>query len=1043
MNGGITPDMKTTRLSSLALRFAATLFSPLSTCAEPLITEFMAANSATLLDEDGQAADWIEIYNPDVRPLDLAGWHLTDAAKKKTKWTFPAVILPPQGYLVVFASGKDRREPSRQLHTNFSLDAAGEYLALVRPDGEGLASEFAPYPAQQSDVSFGPDGFHREPTPGAANASALLPQTVAFSRASGVFAGRVTVELQGAAAGQHIRYLITSERPETPAAPPAALSATATPYTGPITLDTSAVVTAAVFSDDTTASGRPASACFIRLHPNLQGFASRLPVLVLDAPGAAPWTRDGRDHASWLFEYEAAAADAPSFAGPPRLASPATAGVRGASSADFPKKGYNLRLCDEHGTSRPQSLAGLPAAARWALVAPWLYDPTYVHNAWVYDLSNRLGRWAPRTRLVEVYLHADGGDLTPSDYAGVYVVTERIEPGDARVDLAPPGAGDASGRDLTGGYILKIDAPDADDHAWQTTRGVSPQRESSVILVSPSAADATAAQRDYIAGYVQRLENALAASLASQWRQRTYLDYLDRASWVDHHLINTFVANPDAFVRSAYFTKDRGEKMRAGPVWDFDRALGSAPDARSLAWFEWSSPAGVDHWRTGWWGLLAQDPEFRQDWIDRWQSLRQTELSDAALTARLGACAETVGSAAAARDATRWPENLSRLGSYAAQIAETQSWLTQRAQWIDRQFVPAPVTTRDGERLTFTAADGAQLAYTLDGTDPRSIGGTLAPNARLAAAELTVAASANAHVRAYRADWRAIFPGTPWSSLARSPAASPLAPASRLAQISVRAALGSTREAVTLGVAVADTEAKPYLFRALGPGLAALGVESAVNAPALTLFDQFGAEVARNDGWDTGPGAGALPPAFAALGALPLAGGSRDAAISAELPAGTYSLRGDTTDGRAGTALLELYERDDTGRTANVSVQIQVAGGQAVTGGFVIQGLARKRVLLRAAGPALRLFGISHPLPDPALEIFAGAQRIASSDEPADGETIARVAQAGAAAGAFAFPIGGSDPGVLLTLAPGAYTFAVRSRSGQSGAVLLELYDLP
>ena len=100
-----------------------------------LISEFMADNAGTLMDDDGDYSDWIEILNTSHAPVDLHGWHLTDDATDLTKWRFPSALLNPGDYLVVFASEKDRTDPASELHTNFKLDGGGEYLALVRPDG--------------------------------------------------------------------------------------------------------------------------------------------------------------------------------------------------------------------------------------------------------------------------------------------------------------------------------------------------------------------------------------------------------------------------------------------------------------------------------------------------------------------------------------------------------------------------------------------------------------------------------------------------------------------------------------------------------------------------------------------------------------------------------------------------------------------------------------------------------------------------------------------------------------------------------------------
>lgn len=156
----------------LVLNFGSSCFGA------PVISEFMAANVSGLVDEDGAFSDWIEIHNPDSNPISLAGCHLTDNAAHLDKWTFPAVTLDPGAYLIVFASGKNRTDPARPLHTSFQLAAEGEYLALVAPDGITVISAFAPaYPPQFDNESFGlsdPESppvwdFFTTPTPGAPN----------------------------------------------------------------------------------------------------------------------------------------------------------------------------------------------------------------------------------------------------------------------------------------------------------------------------------------------------------------------------------------------------------------------------------------------------------------------------------------------------------------------------------------------------------------------------------------------------------------------------------------------------------------------------------------------------------------------------------------------------------------------------------------------------------------------------------------------------------------------------------------------------------
>jgi len=1022
--------------------------------AEVVITEIMAANSATLADEDGAFSDWIELYNPTNSAVSLEGWFLTDSATNRTKWRFPAVSIAPGASMLVFASNKNRQTAGATLHTNFALSAGGEYLGLIKPDGMTVAFEFSPeYPALEDDTSYGmvprsdgtfsPRGVLLTPTPGLINTElkpAPLDETVSLSRPDGPFRDPFLLELSGAGPGQQIRYVIAQGLGI--GAVPEPITTTSKLYSDPILVDVSSVIRAAVFSASGDSYGPVTTSYYPQIAPELGGFTSQLPVLVLDNLGSGPLFRDNIDHASWLYVYPALGNGIPVFSSSPNLVSPLTSTVRGSSSADFPKKGYNIKFTDTTGNQAPLDL---PAAERWALVAPWSFDHTYINNSVVYSLSNQMGRWAPRTRAVEVFFNAAGDAVDASDYAGIYILTERIEIGSERVDINSLSAKDKSGEAVTGGYILKIDPMDADDIGWQTDGGFPGDGISSVVLVAPKAGDVVPAQLDYIKGYVQSMEDALLADRASGFSQRTYLDYIDRDSWVDHHILNVFTANPDALTRSAFFTKDRGRKLAAGPVWDFDRALGSFWDPRSSRWDLWVGTGAPDTWRVGWWGILSQDPEFMQDWIDRWHALRRNEFSEQSLHALITSLAAKVGSAAVSRDTLRWPDNLSSHGSYAAQINHLKAWTTKRALWIDQQFLAPPaVVSSPGGSITFTAAAGTQMAYTLDGSDPRSTGGEIAPNATLTSASLTVSATTNVHVRSYRADLRGAFPGSPWSAPVGGELSSPLSPKSRLVNISSRAVVGVGDNALIAGVVVADTRDKHYLARAIGPGLAAFGASNVVMDPQLSIFSTNGTELFRNNGWEGAPNASQLPAHSRGVGAFPLTPGSKDSVISDRVSAGAYTVQVTTPSGAGGIALAELYELDDKGRTVNLSSRAMVQTGDGVLiGGFVVSGPAYQRILIRAIGPTLQAFGLSTALRDPVLTVYSGSTVLASNDHWGAGNNSTLVAAASKVVGAFDLATNSRDAALLITLPPGAYTVEVKGKDGEEGVALLEVYAVP
>jgi hypothetical protein len=143
----------------LGVLIALGLCAPPHTHGALHITEFLADNGGSHLDGNGDASDWIEIFNSGPDTADLSDCYLTDERETLAKWRFPAVQLPAGGFLIVYASGKNRSVAGAELHTNFNLAKEGEYLALVARDGITVIAEFgsaqSPLPAQFEDVSYG------------------------------------------------------------------------------------------------------------------------------------------------------------------------------------------------------------------------------------------------------------------------------------------------------------------------------------------------------------------------------------------------------------------------------------------------------------------------------------------------------------------------------------------------------------------------------------------------------------------------------------------------------------------------------------------------------------------------------------------------------------------------------------------------------------------------------------------------------------------------------------------------------------------------
>lgn len=215
------------------------------------LNEILTRNVTDIADGFGKREDWIEIYNPNSVTVNLDGYYLTDNSGNPIKWNFPAVSISAQGYLIVFASGKDIIDPDGKAHTNFSLGTVGEYLAIVRPDGTTIDDSFSPtYPEQFTDTSYGvpPGGgapvFFQSTTPGSINSASAFPGVVKdtnFLTDRGFYTDPFSLVITSDTPGATIRYTLNGSKPS---------PSSGTIYTGPITISTTSTVRAiATFSD--------------------------------------------------------------------------------------------------------------------------------------------------------------------------------------------------------------------------------------------------------------------------------------------------------------------------------------------------------------------------------------------------------------------------------------------------------------------------------------------------------------------------------------------------------------------------------------------------------------------------------------------------------------------------------------------------------------------------------------------------------------------------------------------------------------------------
>jgi hypothetical protein len=586
-----------------------------------------------------------------------------------------------------------------------------ELLAAAVTDPEAASRYFAPA------------------TPGAFNAAGFpdVSGSVAFSLADATFTENLTLTLSTAAPGAIIRFTVDGTDPS---------ESTGAVYTDAITIESSQEVRARAFESG-LAPGPIGRRLFSKLNPDVLSFASNLPLVVVDTFGRIPteqWYTLALARIVDLTAGQAQVSDAPQFVGATGLK------LRGTSSLQFPKKQYAMETWDESNDDLDVSLLGFPSESDWILYGPYT-DKSLMRDFLAYRWSNSVGRYAVRTRFVEVFFDQSGGGVSASDYAGVYILQEKIKEGPDRVNITKLSSEDNELPEVSGGYILKRDRLDPGDGGFVTSRGVR------LAYVHPKETEITAAQAAYLHGYIDTFETALyGPSFADP--VIGYAAHIDVGSFIDHHLIVEMTRNIDGFRLSTFMFKDRGGLLHMGPVWDYNLTLGNANYLDGWLPTGWYHPL-LTNSEYPWWPRLFLDPEFTTRYRDRWHELRRTTLTTATLMADIDNTAALL-SEAQQRNYVRWPilgiyiwPNYYIGTTYAEEVAWMRQWLLDRLAWMDEQLGPPPVFSQQGGvipsefDLTISAASGT-IYYTMDGSDPRLPGGGIHPSATVYAGPIVL-----------------------------------------------------------------------------------------------------------------------------------------------------------------------------------------------------------------------------------------------------------------------------------------------------------------
>ena len=306
---------------------------------------------------------------------------------------------------------------------------------------------------------------------------------------------------------------------------------------------------------------------------------------------------------------------------------------RGNQTFTFEKKSYQINL------KNSVDFLKMGASDTWILLCN-VYDPSYVRNKLVYDMALQAGMpGSPKSEYIDVYFNGI--------YSGMYLLSEKIEIGDNRIEIADleqenralngevldyvdtfdnwKGKGPElaiNPQDITGGYLIEHDYG---GKFGEVTSGFILDSGEQFALKNPG--HASEEEVTYIRNLMQEIEDAIAAKDGiNPHTGKHFTEYIDLESWADKYLVEEITRNNGGGTTSSYFYKPKDSmstKVFGGPVWDYDKGFGREDgynkNTRDL---ELMTLHHIDY--TNWFFYLYQHEEFveavKKEYADKFSS---------------------------------------------------------------------------------------------------------------------------------------------------------------------------------------------------------------------------------------------------------------------------------------------------------------------------------------------------------------------------------------------------------------------------------------
>ena len=342
--------------------------------------------------------------------------------------------------------------------------------------------------------------------------------------------------------------------------------------------------------------------------------------------------------------------------------------IRGQTSKKFNKKSFKIVFTDS--INRNIELLGMPKEHDWILNGPYI-DISHIRNKFAYDLSRRIGQYAPRSEFCELIIN--------NEYLGIYLLTETIKADKNRVNIEKNNFGD----DTIKSFIVKIDHGGKSIFVSNFRSEIDSGWEQYFKPVYPKIEKLSEKNIKTIKGEIDKFELSLLKN------GNDYLNHINLKSFVDYFILNELTKNIDAYRLSAFIHKNHDTKIEMGPIWDFNYSLGLTEYNNGFDYKGWVFKYEAVPF---WWKKLLQKPEFKELLIKRWEFLRNENISIQNMFKMIDNLYLGV-EPAQKRNFIRWDVfnetmgvRYNKVASLEEEIEIIKEWIEHRVLWIDENI---------------------------------------------------------------------------------------------------------------------------------------------------------------------------------------------------------------------------------------------------------------------------------------------------------------------------------------------------------------------